>query len=1148
MAINETRQPVGRGEGIAELTIADDEEEKEVVVPALITGLTHPTSATNGPGSKTKPSFVSITHATNATNVPSTPTKLRPSSSQHSQHGSFSQSSRSPGSRQPDDHPSKRRKLQNGAEYKTASPTANAKALTRCLRNQVFPYLEQATRKLDRNVYDTEGLGRTIIGKIADQDFERHFHNGNGYLSPDTQAAVIVRIHGLVKELMESYRHPAHQEAPQLAPKPVAPSTPSVLPSIETPLNEPAPVIDEDYGEAEEYLNDVTDSEVSPRQPQTPTRVRPKKKAEITPQQQRTRLKATQWQSGRSYEFKKKGSPPEVKSQWFRLSSRPYIGAEERRQIAAGVRKGRPFHLRPDELHGPVAYHVDFSNEEVRYLRDLARYFYGKSSAKTGRSHWRDLRRVLRKSSDVGARILDAHRQGNYHIQGLPVSLLKRSEDDISRFLDDLRNNQANLRGKSLYIERDDSGARSDVSRANIVPSLLLSREIAGNSLGATRRYQNFVETVKSNWEDYMEPKVEWTNCAGDIMTISWLSDATRFVCGTTTHSDSHNQQYNKPGNLLFGDAKSNTLKAYPDHRIPRPLVTHGDNALDSMRESQDPWLYTSVVSSDYDPAFDLVFTSSFDNTVKVWYSRDGTMTLRETWYHEGRVNFVVTDKNNSVGKVATAADVPTRAVRVYYPNPNNFGGPPGYSYDEFSCKRVHGEDYVPSDKWAYFPSAIRWGVAPSVNHLLLIGYSPRSLNGDDNEIPEDQRDTGELCLWDTSTNTEVKVNSAATANVFEVAWHPYRASFIAATSASQTSEKIEEHIRTQIRIFELNESTGQYGVIKTLDCPAIDINELAIRPNCTLYSYVAAGCTDGKVYVWDSAFSEDTPMCILEHGEPVEEIIGDRETEDVGVKFLAWATTADRLYTGSSDGVVKVWNIRHRRGVLVRDLISVPAPITAGAFSPDFKKLLIGDGSGRVYLLDMEDEEEKEGQNNSAAVSSGFLNVQLDGKQRAIRRPRPFIPHDEVPPPNQDGGNEPSNQSEYQLGQQRAMEYLDTAQLILHPDPTIGAVQGPAYPETGLYRAEAHLDGNVEAPLLGGFEAHQRDNQSFVRTTRFPVQRSISTFSQDAWQQHAQNLRLDLDVERLDPATRLGLLAERAELECSPLDLDYDSSSSDED
>jgi WD40 repeat protein len=242
------------------------------------------------------------------------------------------------------------------------------------------------------------------------------------------------------------------------------------------------------------------------------------------------------------------------------------------------------------------------------------------------------------------------------------------------------------------------------------------------------------------------------------------------------------------------------------------------------MVASQDPWLFTSVVSSDYDPTCGLAFTSSFDHTVKIWKSQDGSMTALGTWAHKGRVNFVVASKNGTA-TVATAADVPTEAVRVYHLDRSNISGS---KFDSYSCTRVHDEDYVPSEKWAYYPAAIRWGLAPRVKHLLLIGYSPRNPTGEDHLIPEDKLDTGELCLWDTKTKTEVKVNSAKTQNVFEVAWHPSRASFAAATSASQTLEKLDQCARTQIRIFEEGDA-GQYGAIKTLDCTAIDINELSI-------------------------------------------------------------------------------------------------------------------------------------------------------------------------------------------------------------------------------------------------------------------------------------------------------------------------------
>ncbi|KAI1799259.1 WD40 repeat-like protein [Daldinia bambusicola] len=891
--------------------------------------------------------------------------------------------------------------------------------------------------------------------------------------------------------------------------------------------------------ETEEKLDDIFEKAIKEFKKKS-SKSRARIKQSGLPQQSRLS------QSHRSLKPEEEGSPVTVSHGLFGLSDKPYLASSFRNRIRYGLNHNCRIKLHSGDLRKPAIYHVDLDESETYYLRYVARSLYNRGPMKAHRSDTRDLRHLMKKFGDLKARILDAHRLQYDEFEPPPGFLLQRSAKSLQNFLDDAFHQQVNPEPLVLTFARDERYSKNAniIKRANVVPLSLYAREMAGNRLGGLRVYHPYTTTFTSNREDFLEPKVEWTNCAGDIMTISWLPDGTRFVCGTTTHSDSHNQQYNKPGNLLFGDAKLNTLRAYPDHRIPRPLVAYGDNSLEAMRESQDPWLFTSVVSSDYDPVFDFAFTSSFDNTVKVWHTSEGSIALRETWYHEGHVNFVVTNKNRHGSKVATAADVPTRAVRVYYTelDPSNMLLQT-YRYKEFSCKRVHGEDYVPSDKWAYFPSAIRWGIDSSVNHLLLIGYSPRSLNNDDNEIPEDKRSTGELCLWDMNTFTEVKVNSAATSNVFEVAWHPYRPSFAAAISASQTSEKLEEHIRTQIRLFELNEVSGQYGVVKTLDCPAIDINELAIRPNSILYSYIAAGCTDGKVYVWDTAASEDHPMCILEHGDPVEEVIGDREQEDVGVKFIAWATSPDRLYTGSSDGVVKVWNIRQGKGELVRNLIEVAAPITAGAFSPDFTKLLIGDGSGRVYLMDMEeeDDEEKDGRDSPAAASPGILKVQVNGKQRAIRRPRPFIPHPEVPPPNQQGDGEHLNEHQYQLGQQRAREYLQTSRLTLHTDPTIGAVQGPAYPETGLYRAEAHLDGDPQGPLLAGFERQQRGNQTLSRKNSIRKQRGVGDWAWGLYA-HSRNLRIDDEVGMLfDAGTRSALEAEGAEMGEALVELEYE-------
>ncbi|UKZ81974.1 hypothetical protein TrVFT333_009755 [Trichoderma virens FT-333] len=196
------------------------------------------------------------------------------------------------------------------------------------------------------------------------------------------------------------------------------------------------------------------------------------------------------------------------------------------------------------------------------------------------------------------------------------------------------------------------------------------------------RQYENFQNEFSKAHEDSLVLVAEYTNCAGDIATTTWIPD-NNVLCGTTVHSDSHNQQYNKPGNLLLCSTKLGQLKAFPDHRIPRPLVEKGENSTTAMRQSQDPWLYSSVVCSDYDSVLGLAYTSSFDKTVKVWkVDKSGsTMTALATWYFGGNVNFVAAAKDGS-GRVATAADVPTEAIRIYTVNMNDIANS---SYVSFS-------------------------------------------------------------------------------------------------------------------------------------------------------------------------------------------------------------------------------------------------------------------------------------------------------------------------------------------------------------------------------------------------------------------------------------------------------------------------------
>ncbi|KAK7977599.1 hypothetical protein PG996_003653 [Apiospora saccharicola] len=1058
------------------------------------------------------------------------------------------------------ERPAKRRKTE-------VDPKA---ALKRCLETQVFPHIERALAQLrayDYTDYERKKLDQAIFEQIVRKDpaFERNFSLHRGRLSPYFEDRVRVTAERLVQDDIEK-----RASALSIVPQANGNFTPAVLPSIEKeePSENDRSFDASAEAGAHEYYDNYNEEynheglKTSPdiyNEPSVPSSK--VKKEPITPQRARARIKAKEWQSGKAVNVEplKKLGDPKKHNTWFGLRKRPYLLLAEREVLLGynGKRASLPSPGLPDQ---PLVVHVDFTQPEVEYVQKVARSLFGSLTA-TSRDASEDLRHLLKKARKYRQlnQLFEAHEASymSFAPERPPAVLMTRSTDDLRNFVNDLYFRKVNASSQAMSIRRDDTGACEDVRRTSVVPSLLYAREIAGKrpfGSGAMRRYENLRTAFAANREDSFEPRVEWTNCAGDIMTFSWISGRGRFICGTTTHSDSHNQQYNKPGNLLLGSPKG-TLRAFADHRIPRPVVSTGDNSLESMVESQDSWLYTSVVSSDYDRHNDLAFTSSFDKTVKVWKVKDDIMKAVDTWEHDGRVNFVLASKykgrtdipgdgNRAVSMVATGADVVKDAVRVYKLCVHSVTGEILYRYDPYTCTKVHDEDYVPSDKWAYFPAAIRWGLAPEVQHLLLIGYSPRSLTDHEEDIPEDKQNSGELCLWDTLNNRQVNVNSAATQNVFEVAWHPTRNYFAAATTKGTGIERIEGDVKTQIRIFKEN-SDKQWSAIKVLDCRAMDINELAFRPNSAEYSYIAAGCTDGNVYIWDTALT-DRPICVLAHGEPVEELFGDREREDVGVKFVEWASSTDRLYTGSSDGVVKVWDIRRGKAILVRDLIECAGPITSGAFSPDKTQLAVGDGSGRVYLLSL-DEGEREEVKPIATATTGLWSVRMDGQQKTIRRPRPFIPHPEVPPP-------PSAASSHAEAKVQRNEYIEQQVLHVHPDPTIGVVQGPNYAACGLYRAEAHVDGDPSQPLLEDVERQQQEyNSSLILAQQLGGEEDqqiiarLREVTQDypsfatTREVHWRNGLLDLDLENLEAEHKSELDITEPEFNLSYEDEDED-------
>ena len=749
-------------------------------------------------------------------------------------------------------------------------------------------------------------------------------------------------------------------------------------------------------------------------------------------------------------------------------------------------------------LDQPIVYHVDFTPQEIATLVEHVDQGTPEKLPPTVDSlHW------LLRDSSVGT--------------VAEVALKGRTSQDVRNFCTDVLARRITQRdgatvlslAKGSEVEAEDRQAENDSQ----ISALLLAREMVGNiGFGRTRSYKNFPNEFKRAREDGLHLIAEFTNCAGDVATISWVSDDS-LICGTTTHSDSHNQQYNKQGNLLLGSISQGTLRAYPHHRIPRPRVESGENATEAMRQSQEPWLYSSVVSSDYDPVHKRAYTSSFDKTVKVWKLNDENkvMELLATWYHQGVVNFVAAAKDGS-GRVATAADTPSEAVRIYTVNPDNIADS---TYQSFSCSRTRTSEFEAAgpQNWAYYPATMQWGIAPAAQHLLAVGYSPRSITSDDDDIPEDKQNTGEVTLWDANAGERIPVTTATAANVFDITWHPNLERFVCATSPCGTT--LKQGIQTLVHVFRRDRDHPEqaYCEFQSLDCAASDINELTYMPYSLHGEYVTAACTDGKVYVWDTARLDD-PIHVLTHGDSLEGFDEDHQSLDTGVQFTAWGTSLDRLYTGSSDGVVRVWNVRNKRNPYVRTLLEAPASIMSGAFSPDMTKLAIGEASGRVFLFSLDARDEPQSHYKT-----------LPGTSRRVRRPTPFIPHPEPPPPGAMVGLEALVENCHLSREESIVEYsrrtyLQNGQLEVNPNPVIGVVQGENYQRTGLFRFEAHEDQDPSLPLLTHFERHQRYSLETDRGARrrswkrLRIPHELSTdATEERIKAHHHNVKKDLDV-----------------------------------
>lgn len=451
-------------------------------------------------------------------------------------------------------------------------------------------------------------------------------------------------------------------------------------------------------------------------------------------------------------------------------------------------------------------------------------------------------------------------------------------------------------------------------------------------------------DDVKNHVHQSYVLKKQYHGTSGDVVALSWAPDGDRFAAGSIAISDSRSMQYNMRRNLVVGSRSQSKLRELTEHHVDRPVIdTDSDNVnrLHAMRASQDSRLFKTVTATAFSPSSSKkLYTTGEDRMLRCYaVGKDvNTVKCRYEIKHAARLDLL--SMSTPHGIVATGCHADTNSVQLYRCHERSYE-----AGDVFSPSRSDLQSSVP-----IYPSALKWGIAYQHCAFLLAGFC-----GD-----EEKELAGETCLWDINTGTAFPVRSP-TRSVFDVAWNPNpsSASITFAVASNPSSLAVAKSTRSVIQCFAPNQN-GARRVI-TWESPAADINDVLFCPYDD--NLIAAGATNGTVYVWDlrSAARSQKPLHILHHGatENVLDHHRDPETADTGVRFLSWGATRTRLYSGSHDGIVKVWNpYRSPENTHVDDITPPTrerSAVMSGTFSQDHRELLIGTENGRINLFSVD-------------------------------------------------------------------------------------------------------------------------------------------------------------------------------------------------
>lgn len=235
------------------------------------------------------------------------------------------------------------------------------------------------------------------------------------------------------------------------------------------------------------------------------------------------------------------------------------------------------------------------------------------------------------------------------------------------------------------------------------------------------------------------------------------------------------------------------------------------------------------------------------------------------------------------------------------------------------------------------------------------------------------------------------------------------------------------------------------------------------------------------------------------------------------------------RFYTGATDGKLIAWDIRKSPGnAFVRNVLELSGGISCGAFAEDFQKLLIGDSTGKIHLLGIDDSDLSEDERlTSNSTKARKISREPGPLSSSARSPKIVIPHPEPPPPKFHSTSMMKNSCE-----KSCEELLCEGVLKFYPGK--GVFQGPKYHSSHLHRAEAHENGDIQRSLKPEILSTQQFlKEEKIKPVPIPtLPRARRSQKAADHKTHAKNMKLDFDLSKLTVKTRQELRRDRAEMD----------------